>query len=348
MSLTTFRDLLLEKTDDLALQDLLKTLDDNSLHSLLVDALEKSRSSIKGADAGYAIKKFGTDFNEATDTLARDALSHHASRYKAALKAGRPDIANKHMDRYMQTLNVLDKASPHSDGNIKVHYVDPKPWERNLYQEKKKDGSGEFSTDTRGLNRTGARWHDALTQAPHEAYSSEIEGHGHAGAYPLEKNKVNEKYIHIKDIDPSAVTEFVGHPLDNHPVFKYMSTPKNLTAEQHAERNQQYDQASDEYMDKHGEHLGNILDEHDTQRAADPEEYNSRHMKESPKVHNDVTPLDYAKNKQLGVGQGSKGTRGKVAPAPAVAPAQTSPEDIKNMIARIRTKHNIPTPEGEK
>lgn len=342
MSLQNFRDLLLEKANDPSVCDLIKSFTDAELNSLLVDALEKSRSSFKGADAGYAIKKFGADFNEGIDTLARDALSHHASRYKAALKANRPDIANKHMDKYMQTLNVLDKASPHSDGNIKVHYVDPKPWERNVYQERKKDDPTSFSTDTRGLNRTGAKWHEALTRAPHEAYSSEIEGHGYAKAYPLEKNKVNDKYIHIKDIDPSTISSFEGHPFDEHPVFKYMSTPKNLTAEQHAERNMRHDEEVNDYMDKHGERLGNILDEHETQKAENPDEYHKRHNMESSQVHDDVEPLDFAKNKQLGIGQGNKGSRGK-APA-ASSPSAAGSPDIQSMIANIRAKHGIAEP----
>src|SRR5690606_11399035 len=122
----------------------------------------------------------------------RDALGHHISKYKSAVKSGRQDLANQHAKQAFRLMNLANTAQKHSHGKLHIDFVDPKPWERNHPTLRRTfkdvmDETGEipepvkrgnkkldnFVTDTKGLNYRGNDF-SFLQGAPHESYGREV------------------------------------------------------------------------------------------------------------------------------------------------------------------------------
>lgn len=286
MKLDNFKELLIKKASDAPdLQLLIKYMKDDYLLEHVMESLEKMATSYSKKNPNHAIMHFGTNMDPETEpNMIHDALSHHASAYKAALNGGNRVLANAHMEKFFNIMHMTQKLTrnglnDHSNSKLNIEAVDPKPWERSGYD--KKNAQGKFSTDTKGWSRSGGNYSDWLSKEPHEAYSKETDIHGHKGPYPLEEIKVNGKYL---DINPNAEgKKFVPHEFDAHPI---MSHYKNSPTEHTAEKQEQYLQAHDLYQDS--PHINSYFDR---MEAMDPKVLASRGSAKSEPVHKPIEPV---------------------------------------------------------
>jgi hypothetical protein len=170
--------------------------------------------------------------------MFHDALSHHASRYKAALNSDNKPLANKHMHQIFKMMHMADKLTrdglnDHSNGKLRVEAVHPVPWERSAYTSM--NDQGKFKTDTKGWaahTRGSTPNYEYLMGAPHEAYKKEVKTHGHSKAYPIEHMKVNDRHVHIDDID--GYKDYEDHPFDSHPIMNnFLRSPKDHDSLRH-------------------------------------------------------------------------------------------------------------------
>lgn len=280
MKLDSFRELLVKKSEgDSSLQLLVNLMREDVLADIVVESLEKmARAGHKGDAANLAIRDFGLEMDpELEPTMIHDAMSHHASRYKAALKNLKEnpndekmkDVANHHAGKLFKLVNMAEKTQKHTDGKLNVSAPSPHAWERNVKPEQFTEESGpvksgkkkvgQFVTDTKGWNYTGHKGHnyEFLTHPPHEAYKAEAEKQGWNGPYPMEQIKVNDKHLHIDDqVDPESLSNKEGHLFDDHPIMShYHQSPKKRT-EKHDDEymsgvDKFHNEIPDTWWDKH-------------------------------------------------------------------------------------------------
>jgi hypothetical protein len=285
MKLDAFKELLLKKADDNQnLKLLIKYIRDDFLVDHIVESLEKMARIDSKKNPNHAILHFGTHMDPGTEPdMIHDALSHHASHYKAALDAGNEILADKHMRKIFEINHMADKLTrdglnDHSGGKLKIDAVDPKPWERAKYSDMK--DNGKFVTDTKGWSRHGSDY-SWLRSAPHDSYKKEIKAHGHNKAYPLEEMSVNGKHVHIED-DLKSPGKFVPHPFDDHPIMMHYSrSPKEHTPDLHDQYMREHDQYSNEGINKYFD----MID------ARDPEKHAARGTVKAKPIHKEIEGL---------------------------------------------------------
>lgn len=288
MKLNNFKELLLKKSEDNQnLQVLIKYMRDDFLLDHVVESLEKMARSYSKKNPNHALMHFGTSMDEHTEgEMFHDALSHHASHYKAALDAGDKKTADKHMSQVFKMMHMADKLTrdglnDHSHGKLRIEAIDPKPWERAKYSAQNEQG--KFKTDTKGWGRQGATPnYDYLRGAPHESYRGEVKTHGHNKAYPLHEIKVNDKHIHIDDVEHAG--DYNPHPFDDHPIMShYATSPRSHDSLKHDE----YLKAHDDF---HGDE-GGINKYWDLIESRDPDSHAKRGTIKHPGVHADIEGL---------------------------------------------------------
>lgn len=334
MKFESFRELLIKKAEgDPALQALIKYSRDEIIVDQVLETLEKmARASHKGDAANFPVRDFGTEMDPETEPhMIRDALGHHVSRYKAALGAKRPELANQHARQAFKLMNMADIAQKHSGGKLSIEHVSPHPWERNKFTSqydaahpKVQEGKykpGDFVTKTKGLNYKGTDF-SFLNQAPHESYKSEIKRHGHNGAYPFEQIRINGKYIPVDEkVDLKGYEE---HPFDRHPIMNHFDTSaKNRKPEE----DQQYVQQRDAFYNE-SPHIGKFWEGHEQRSAANPEAYSGEQA--AAPVHGEGPKLDLGGDEPAKQATpAAKGAPAKAAPANKVDSilSQLSPED---------------------
>lgn len=289
MKLNNFKELLLKKSEDNQnLQVLIKYIRDDYLVDHVIESLEKMAASYSKKNPNHAVMHFGTHMDKDTEgEMIHDAVSHHASHYKAALDAGNNKVADQHMSQVFKMMHMGDKLTKdglndHSHGKLKIEAVDPKPWERAKYATK--NDQGKFKTDTKGWSRQGANPnYDFLRSAPHESYKEEVKTHGHSGAYPLEEMKINDKHVHIDDVEHSG--KFEPHSFDSHPIMSHYSrSPK-------AHDSLNHDNYLKEHDDFHGDG-GGIDSYFDSVEARDPKEHEARGSVKAGAIHKKVDGLN--------------------------------------------------------
>jgi hypothetical protein len=306
MKVDSFRELLIKKAqDDPVLQSFAKYIDKDVLADRVLESLEKmARAKHKGDTANLALRDFAQDIDpELHPHMIRDAIGHHVSNYKAALKDNRQDIANMHAKQAFSLMDMADRAQKHSGGKLSLEHVSPHPWERNkvgsryeadhpkVLEGKYKEG--DFKTKTKGLSYRGNDF-SHLQEAPHESYVGEVRRHGHAGAYPFEHTRVNGKFIHVDDKDPKDIAGYESHPFDHHPIMQHYKEPaKNMTPEM----NKQYLSDKHAYYNE-SPHVDNYFDRHEKLEQQDPEAYSKRGENASEHVHAhlNVKPIDVSKS----------------------------------------------------
>ena len=255
MRLDSFKEILLKKSsENTNLKSFIFHMKDEYLVDYVYESLQKMAANKGGHKRpNTALLSFAKTIKPGHADMIHDALSHHATKYKSALKAqkafnaaGKPNdakqagtVANAHMNTYYKTVHMLDKIL--HDGNknhtpdesLKMHVVDPKPWERNKFTNKGSKGEpnqykqDHYATDTKGWARDATDY-SFLQNAPHHSYVEEVHGHGHTKAYPLEETKINDKHIHIDDNDKYAGS-YTPHAFDSHPIFSSYKKPNEQT-----------------------------------------------------------------------------------------------------------------------
>jgi len=329
MKVDSFRELLIKKArGDANLQAFVKYVKDELIVDHTLEVLEKmARSSHKGDTANLPLRDFATEMDpEVEPHMIREALGHHVSQYKAALKGGNQPLANRHAGQAFKIMNMADRAQKHSGGKLNIEHVSPHAWERNKFKNqytkdhpKVQEGKykeGDFTVKTKGLNYGGSDF-GFLQEAPHPAYVKEIRKHGHNKAYPFEQIRVNGKYIPINEkADVSG--GYQEHPFDAHPILGAFSDPSHNRDE---EADKRYFAERDKYYNE-SPHIENFFNQHQQLEQANPEEYAQRGSKPGSPVHADVEPLDITKE----WGQAPQAAAPKAAPAQA-APAAEQPLD---------------------
>jgi hypothetical protein len=337
MKLDSFRDLLVKKSRDVSQQNLVKFMKDDLLAELVAESLEKmARASHKGDAANFAIRDFGTEMDPSHEpNMIHDALSHHASNYKAALNNGNKSVANQHAKQIYRIMDMADQAQKHSHGKLQVEAVSPHAWERNSKtnqytadDDKVKDGSykvGEFKTKTKGWRHRG---NDCgfLQQAPHASYSQEIRRHGHDNAYPMEHMKVNGKHLDVEDVE--APNSYQPHPFDSHPVMKHF---EESAGSRTPDRDKEYLAERDKYATS--PELDKYFSNQEAREKANPDAAKQRGTMKSNAVHKQVDPLDTSKQQAQSSQQPTK----PASPAVVKRPAKTelSPEERAKAISLL-------------
>lgn len=334
MKLDNFKKLLNKKAEDNPnLQLLIKYMRDEYLVDHVVESLNKMARSYSNKNANAAIMHFGTHMDPETEgNMIRDALSHHASHYKAALNSGDEKLADQHMKKIFQIMHMSEKLTrdgltDHSGGKLKVEAIDPKPWERSGYSNV--NDKGRFNTDTKGWSRASGNY-SWLRGGPHESYGKETEAHGHKESYPLNQIKVNGKYLHIDDVEPTK--EYVPHEFDTHPIMQhYKSSPSAHTAEKQNE----YLAATDAFADN----IDNYLDRLDT-----IPDYDTRGMNAPERIHKPLLNAEQSqaklkeimgdqyvppKNEEQAQGQAQEQVQSTPASTEAPAPATAAEQQPK-------------------
>lgn len=283
MKLGSFRELLLKKSDgDPALNAMARLVREDALADMVMESLEKmARARHKGDAANLAIRDFGLEMDpELEPTMIHSALSHHASRYKAALKhmanekdpaekEKLQDVFNHHAGAIYNLVNMAEKTQKHTDGKLSISAPSPHAWERNIKPDQFKEDSkpvlagkkkvGQFSNDTKGWNYSGnykKNRYEFLTQEPHPHYKAEAQREGWDSPYPMESIKINDKHIHVDDnIEKEDLMEKKGHLFDEHPIMDhYGMSAKKRTPEHDANYRAAHDKFQDETIhdEKHG------------------------------------------------------------------------------------------------
>jgi hypothetical protein len=305
MELDSFRELLAKKAQDTSLQNLVKFVRNDVLADMVIESLEKmARAKHKGNAANLAIRDFGVEMDQETEPeMIREAIGHHVSRYKAALKKlnenkdnkDARDMLNKHAEHVFKLVNMVEKTQKHTNGKLRITAPSPHAWERNVKQKTfgPEDGPvkrgnkkvGQFVNDTKGWNYQGYgsdHKFEHLQHSPHEHYEKETKRTGYSGAFPFEKIQINGKYIHVDDdldYDKEINKEhfFNDHPIMSH--YNSFSKSKKDTQEQHEQRLKSHFESYRNRYDKwhDGPHIDSFFDRQEKygdsrsgQNASDP------------------------------------------------------------------------------
>lgn len=290
MELKSFKDLLLKKAgDDPTLTTLINVMKDELIAEKVLESLEKMArpQSSKGRSANAAITAYGNQMKNKDVEMMRDALAHHINHYRAALKAGKRDVADQHLNKIVPMMDLAAKAGSHSGGQLALDYVPLEPWETNYTTTERRPETGKLKEGTKGLRRRlnsvprdrnprSVSDYRYLEMPPHEQHADSQKS-PHKGGYPFEevqlgspaKIDAKEAYLHLHDVDPQD--KFVPHPFDVHPVHELAEEKQDsLTPEQ---MNAFAQKMSDWHTSPHNQQwMQSVKETH----AKDPEGFKSR------------------------------------------------------------------------
>ncbi len=108
VELKSFRELLLKKADgNPTLQTIIDVMKDDLIANKVIESLEKMArpQASMGRSANAAVTAFGNQMKNKDVEMMRDALSHHVSHYKSALKNGQREIADKHLNQIIPLMH---------------------------------------------------------------------------------------------------------------------------------------------------------------------------------------------------------------------------------------------------
>lgn len=344
MELKSFRELLLKKADgDPTLQTIIDVMKDDLIANKVIESLEKMArpQASMGRSANAAVTAFGNQMKNKDVEMMRDALSHHVSHYKSALKNGQREIADKHLNQIIPLMHLAGKASAHSNGQLGLDYIPLEPWETNYTTpERIKEGSergvpGKLKEGTKGLRRRlnstpreknprSVPDYRYLEMQPHEEHA-DVKRSPHKGGYPWEEVQIGnpakidakEAYLHIND--PGKQDDYVPHPFDEHPIHEIADVPQNSLKPEDLE------QIAQKMQDWHGsEHNAKWMEGVKRLHASDPEGFKSRGKVKAPHFHEGMKLLrqPHALPEEL---EAKYGKANAIAPAAPAAPAPAAP-----------------------
>lgn len=325
MKVESFRELLLKKAKgDPTLQSFIKYVKDELIVAHTIETLEKmARASHKGDTANFPVRDFATEMDPETEPhMMREALGHHVSQYKAALKGKNNALANRHAAQAYKIMNLADRTQKHSGGKLQFEHVSPHAWERNKFQntygndhplvQEGKYKPGEFTIKTKGLNYKGSDY-GFLQSAPHSSYEKEIKRHGHNKAYPFEHMRINGKYIPVDDNASIEGGVYKEHPFDSHPILRSFDDPVHKRT---PEDDQRYVAERDKFYNE-SPHIENHFNRMSELEAKDPEAFAQRGNSPAQPVHGEVEGLN--------VGSAPAAQAAAPAQTPAAKPAAAAP-----------------------
>lgn len=147
MFISNFRELLTLKAKaykNLELLTLVKGLSNSELHDSIIESLEKMAklSAHVGKNPNSGLLAFAGSMQNDDVHMLRDALSHHVSRYKSALKGMHASadqgerkklrsIADQHLSRVVPLAHLAARAEHHSNGRIAADLPPIRAWQAN-------------------------------------------------------------------------------------------------------------------------------------------------------------------------------------------------------------------------
>lgn len=360
MELKGFKELLLKRTEDHPeLKFLIGVIKDDILVEKVIESLEKmarpQASMGRGANAG--VVAFAHQLKNKDVKMMRDALAHHISHYKSALKNGNREVADKHLSKVIPMMHLAGKAGAHSGGKLALDYIPLEPWETN-YTTTARLPNGKLKEGTKGLGRRPAGSHPGsdhtsrtedhrnvpdyryLEMAPHAGHVDTQKGK-FKGGYPFEEIRLGdstrvdsgEGYLHhYEDIEPQ--NDFVPHPFDSHPVHDVVKMKQDHFT---PEFTQKFIESMSQW-DAHPEHQRwnqHIKDQY----SKDPEGFKARGTKKYPHFYEGLNLLDQPGHARAKVEQPMDN-----APAPTAAPVAAPQPNIEPTAAEPAFKDfaNLP------
>ena len=373
MELDSFKAILLRKADgDKTLLSLIGGLEEDFLVNSVVDALEKMAkpTHLTGTNANGPVTSFGANLDKTDVTQLRDALGHHLSHYKAALKAhhAAPEgpentkmrqVADQHLEHALPLMHLGARAAAHSKGKLDIDYPKLAPWETN-YTTLERNDNGRFKRDAKLLRARpskNAKRNDPFSTAIPDYHYLEMPPHPghddigkmpHSGGYPWEDVQIGapadidakKAYLHIPDVADKK--EYTPHEFDSHPIRGVADVQADhLTPEAH----QKF--ATDLAGWRGGEGHKKWLEGQKAQYSADPEGYKTRGQAKGPHFYEGI-PLQEQPGHVHSVPAKQKMQEKKeeaAAPAAAAQPAAAKPTPGGAVPPTVRKQGGTPTAE---
>jgi hypothetical protein len=365
MELKSFREILLKKAEDNPyLQTLIKYAKDELLAEEVIESLLKMAepSAALGRGANHAITSYAAGMKPVHVEQLRDALGHHISQYRGALKAHHAatdptekakmrNVADQHLNKIVPLMHLAGRVGKHSGGQLTLDYPSMTPWETN-YTQTERLPNGKLKEGTKDLGRRPAPNANRaknpravpdyryLEMAPHPGHAMS-DKMSYKGGYPFEeiqlghpsKRDVGQAYLPIEDV--KDVKEYVPHPFDAHPVNRFADSAQHELGPEHHE---QINAGLAGWADS--EHHKKWLADQKAKHAANPEAYKARGSKKPEHTYKDLplSEMEHHKAKAAeapatAAASALAGQPKKTeAPAEAPAPSKTanlSPEDAK-------------------
>ncbi len=109
-------------------------------------------SAAMGRFANSALTSYGGQMDNSDIEQVRDALAHHISHHKSAVKHGNREAADKHLEKIVPLMHLAGRASKHSGGKAVLDYRSMTPWETN-YTTPDRLPNGKLNEGTKDLAR---------------------------------------------------------------------------------------------------------------------------------------------------------------------------------------------------
>jgi len=350
MELKSFKEILLKKAEgNPYLQTLIKYAKDDLLAEEVIESLLKMAepSAAMGRGANSALTSYAGHMDNSDVEQLRDALGHHVSHYRGALKsmhaaqdptqkAKLRGVADQHLNKIVPLMHLAGRAGKHSGGKMTLDYVSTTPWESNYTTLERHPETGKLKEGTKDLGRRASPKANReknpravpdyryLEMAPHAEHAS-TGRMPHKGGYPFEeiqlgspqKRDAGQAYLPIEDIADKQ--DYTPHPFDQHPVHALADHPEHhLTPEQKEKF------INDLSAWKASEHHKQWLADQKAKFQKDPQSYKARGTKK-PGHHFEGLPLgeqpEHAKAKAQ-TAQAPQAAAEPAAESPAAAPQQ--------------------------
>ena len=145
MGLKGFRDILLKKAEgDSRLEILVESIGQDRLANKVIESLKKMArlTAAAGRNPNSALSAYAGKMDDSDVAQLRDALGHHVSHYRGALKAmhGATDptekgklrsVADQHLNKIVPLSHLAARAERHSNGRIAADLPPIRAWQAN-------------------------------------------------------------------------------------------------------------------------------------------------------------------------------------------------------------------------
>lgn len=361
MELKSFREILLKKAEgNPYLQTLIEYAKEDILAEGVIESLLKMAepSAAMGRGANSAITSYAGSMDNSDVEQLRDALGHHVSHYKGALKgmhtASDPSqkakfrtAADQHLEKLVPLMHLAGRAGKHSGGKMTLDYVGTTPWESNYTTIERHTHNGKLKEGTKDLGRRPAKNANRsknpravpdyryLEMAPHAGHGMS-EKMPHKGGYPFEeiqlgspaKRDAGQAYLHIEDVQHPG--QFVPHAFDQHPIHAVADDPEHHLAPEQKEKFIN-DLANWKSSEPHKQWLA----DQKAKYQKDPESYKKRGLSKPSHVFQDLPLSDQPDH--------AKQSAPIAAAKPAEAPSKEAPAAAAKAIDISKPPKGMPS-----
>ncbi len=314
MELKGFREILLKKAEgNTTLQTLIAYAKDDILIDKVIEALEKMArpNASMGRGANAAVMAFANQLKNKDVSMMHDALGHHVSHYKSALKAAQDPgtdpskianhrkVADQHLNKIIPLMHLAGRAAPHSGGSLALDYVPTEGWETNYTRLDRNPMNGKLQEGTKGLGR---RPKSTKRNPFHESdpQHADLNAKGH-NPYGVPDYRYLEMAPHPGHPDYKSTAHEGGYPFEE----TQLGNPAKVDAKE-AHIHDRDVESSDKYtphpFDSHPVHAladvkqGSFIDENDPRLSKFAKDMEQWHDSDHSKKWTEKLKEDYAKD----------------------------------------------------